>query len=102
MAVQWGNNTLAGGEVAGFYFVRPVAAGFLPIISVLPVSPSFTPDGFSVDVGLTSVTFPFYNQLGVSNMWSQMTDDGINLVYSIVVMNFSNNTVGFAFVEADL
>jgi|ERR1035438_5546084 hypothetical protein len=103
MAVQWGNNSLAPGQTAGWYFVYPAATGFLPVISVIPLSPSFTSnDSFNFHVGLTSVTFPVDTQLGVSTMWSHLTDDGTYLVYSILVMNFGNSTVEYAFVEASL
>jgi hypothetical protein len=56
---------------------------------------------FNFQEGLTSVTFPVDTQLGVSTMWSHVTNDGTYLVYSIMVMNFSNSTVEYAFVEAD-
>ena len=42
MAAEWGSNSLGAGQLHGWYFVRPVAQGFLPIISVRPLSPSFT------------------------------------------------------------
>ncbi len=102
MATQWGNNSLAPGGIAWWYFVRPTTTGFLPVISVIPLSPSFTNDSFHFEESLTSISFPIDTQLGVSTMWSHMTSDGVYLVYSILVMNFSNNTVEFAFVEADL
>jgi len=97
MATQWGSHTLGSGESAGWYFVRPVTPGFLPIISVLPLTPSFTNPG-----QFWQYYFPFVNQLGIGTIWSQLTDDGTQLKYYLFVMNRSNYPIEYAFVEADL
>lgn len=88
MAAQWGNNSLAPGASAGWFFVRTSASGFLPIISVKPLTPSFTDNG--------------WNQLGASTTWSQLSNDGSSMTYFLLVTNNSNNTVSYAFVEAHL
>jgi hypothetical protein len=99
MAAEWGSNSLASGQSAGWVFVRPVAAGFLPVLSVRPLSPSFT-DGTWSFSGLSA--FPVYTELGISTTWSQLTNDGSLLAYFLVVMNGSNSTIEYAFLEADL
>jgi hypothetical protein len=98
MAAEWGNNSLAPGQSAGWAFVRPVQAGFLPVLSVRPLSPSFTDSGWFGGGG----SYPYENELGISTTWSQLSNDGANLVYYLVVSNNSNNTVAYAFLEADL
>jgi hypothetical protein len=98
MAAQWGNNSLAPGASAGWYFVRPNAAGFLPVLQVTPLSPSFTDGLWS----LTGGGYPYWNELGISTVWSQLTNDESYLVYFLVVQNNSNNTIEYAFLEADL
>lgn len=98
MASQWGNNSLAPGKSAGWYFVRPNESGFLPILQVTPLSPSLTGGLWS----LTNGGYPYWNELGISTIWSQLTDDQSNLVYFIVVQNNSNNIIDYAFLETDL
>lgn len=103
MAGQWGSNTLGAGQATVFYFVRPVTSGFLPVISVLPLTPSFTnPGQMYAQESLDQLSFPIANQLGVSTIWSQLSDDGSNLIYYMAVMNFSNSTIQYAFVETDI
>jgi len=102
MAVQWGTNSLGARQAAGWFFIRPKASGFLPVLSVMPLSPSFTDGHWSFDEGFTSISFPILNELGISTMWTQLSDDGSNLIYFIVVMNFSNSPIEYAFLEADL
>jgi len=97
MAAQWGNNSLGPNSSAGWYFVRNVSQGFLPYLSVIPTSPSFTGGLWS----LTGGGYPYWNQLGISTQWSQLSDDGTLLIYFIVVQNNSNSTIEYAFVEAD-
>lgn len=46
--------------------------------------------------------YPFENQLGISTIWSQLSDDETELLYYMVVQNNSNNTIEYAFVETDL
>jgi len=98
MAAQWGSNSLAPGASAGWFFARTSASGFLPVISVKPLSPSFTNSRWSG--GGTS--YPYENELGVSTIWSQLSNDGATTFYFLIVTNNSNNTVSYAFVEADL
>jgi hypothetical protein len=104
MAVQWGNNTLGPGQTASWYFVRPVASNFLPVLSVMPLSPSLTDDGnnFYWTVFDDGITLPTTRQLGTSTIWVQLTDDSSHLVYSMLVMNFSNSTIEYAFLESDI
>ncbi len=45
MAAQWGSNSLSPNSSAGWFFARPVSEGFLPYLSVIPTSPSFTDPG---------------------------------------------------------
>jgi hypothetical protein len=51
---------------------------------------------------LTSGGYPYLNELGVSTIWSQLSDDSSVLVYYMVVQNNSNNIIEYAFVEADI
>ena len=51
---------------------------------------------------LDSLSFPTVNQLGVTTIWSQLSDNGSNLIYYMGVMNFSNSTIQYAFVETDI
>jgi len=102
MAVEWGSNSLGPRQSAGWSFARPVASGFLPVISVRPLSPSFTDNHWSFPIGLNVAYYPFFNQLGVSTLWSQLSDDESYLIYYVVVSNFSNSTIEYAFLEADL
>lgn len=46
MATQWGSNSLGPGQSQGWSFARPNTRGFLPYISVIPTSPSFTDNGW--------------------------------------------------------
>jgi hypothetical protein len=98
MAAQWGSNSLAPGTSAGWYFVRPNASGFLPVLQVMPISPSFTGGLWS----LTNGGYPYWNELGISTIWSQLSDDSANLVYFMVVQNNSQNYIEYAFLESDL
>lgn len=107
MAIQWGRNSLASGQAQGWFFSRQITANFLPVISVVPLTPSGTDaNGFhwtgTGDFGFQGMSFPISNQLGVSTMWSQINDYTSIVTYYILVMNFSNNTVEYAFVESDL
>ena len=97
MAAQWGSNSLGPGSAAGWFFARGNSQGFLPYLSVIPTSPSFTPSGWTeAGDGYLSE-----NELGVSTQWSQLSDDESTLFYFLVVKNNSNNTVEYSFVEAD-
>lgn len=64
----------------------------------MPLSPSLTDGLWSI----TSGGYPYWNQLGVSTIWSQLSNDLNNVVYFMVVQNNSNNAVEYAFLEADL
>jgi hypothetical protein len=78
--------------------------GFLPIFSVMPLSPSFTDDGlfyFGED-NLQGTSFPTMRQLGIATQWVQLSNDGSELVYFFFVMNFSNSTIEYAFLESDV
>ncbi len=98
MASQWGSNSLAPGSSAGWYFVRQNVPGFLPVLQVLPLTPSATDAGWA----LTSGGYPYVNQLGISTIWSQLSDDLLNVSYFMVVQNNSNNVIEYAFLEADV
>jgi hypothetical protein len=97
MASQWGNNSLAPGASAGWFFARPNLTGFLPVLQVMPLTPSFTDNLWYV----ASDGYPYLNELGVSTTWSQLSDDLSNLTYFMVVKNNSNSVVEYAFLEAD-
>jgi hypothetical protein len=98
MASQWGNNSLAPGANAGWYFVRNNVTGFLPVLQVMPLSPSFTSGLWS----LTGGGYPYWNELGISTIWSQLSNNSQNLVYFMVVQNNSTSTIEYAFLEHDL
>jgi hypothetical protein len=98
MATQWGSNSLAPGASAGWFFVRSNTPWFQPVLRVMPLTPSFTDNLWWVE----SDGYPHWNQLGVSTMWSQLSDDLANVVYFLVVENRSNSVVEYAFLEADL
>lgn len=97
MASQWGSNSLASGASAGWFFARPNVPGFLPVLQVMPLTPSFTDNLWNT----TSDGYPYLNQLGVSTAWSQLSDDLTTVLYFMVVTNNSNNTVEYAFLESD-
>ena len=97
MAAQWGNNSLAPDKAASWAFVRNKTTGFLPVLQVTPLSPSFTSSAPNCFYG-----YPTENQLGISTIWSQLTDDSQFVVYYMVVENLSNSTIEDAFLEADL
>jgi hypothetical protein len=98
VATQWGSHSLGPGQSFGWSFTRGRSTGFLPYLSVIPTSPSFTPSQWQ----FTGGGYPYWNQLGISTQWSQLSNDGSSLIYYIVVQNNSNNTVSYAFVEADV
>ncbi|RKT14295.1 hypothetical protein B0G69_7544 [Paraburkholderia sp. RAU2J] len=98
MASQWGSNSLAPGSSAGWFFVRQNVPGFLPVLQVMPLTSSSTDALWA----LTGGGYPYFNQLGISTIWSQLTDDLANVVYFIVVQNNSNNVIEYAFLEADV
>ena len=98
MASQWGAHSVAAGSSAAWLFVRNPEAGFLPVLQVMPLSPSFSGGEWNITGG----GYPYFNQLGVSTIWSQLSDDLTELIYFMVVQNNSNQTIEYAFVEADL
>jgi hypothetical protein len=106
MASEWGHNSLAVGQAAGWCFSRPAQRGFLPVISVRPLSPDFSPSQWSYvgvgEFGIEGISFPQWSHLGVSTIWSNLSDDGTENVYCLLVINDGNQTVEYAFVEADL
>jgi hypothetical protein len=79
-------------------FARSRQQGFLPVLQVMPLSPSLTNGLWNI----TSGGYPYENQLGVSTIWSQLSDDESGLVYYMVVQNNSNNIIEYAFLESDL
>src|SRR5271170_5375000 len=97
MASQWGSNSLAPGASAGWFFARPNIPGFLPVLQVMPLTPSFTDNLWYT----ASDGYPYWNQLGVSTEWSRLSNDLTTVVYFMVVANNSNNTVEYAFLESD-
>ncbi len=107
MAIQFGRNSLGPGQRQAWSFTRQITHNFLPVISVVPLTPSDTEPpswhayGTGYD-GLQGISFPLFNQLGVSTIWSQINDYTSIVTYYIAVFNNSNNTIEYAFVEADL
>ena len=98
MAAQWGSNSLSPGQSQGWFFARGKANGFLPVLQVMPLSPSFT----NATWGGGGNGYMFETELGVSTIWSQLSNDLSTLLYFMVVTNNSNGTVEYAFLEADL
>lgn len=99
MAAQWGSNSIAPGGNAGWFFARPNTPGFLPVLTVMPLSPSLTnPSHWN----LTSGGYPYQNQLGVSTIWSQLSDDRSTVLWLMVVQNKSDHMIEYAFLESDL
>ena len=98
MAAQWGVHSLAPGTSQGWYFARANTPGFLPVLQVMPLSPSFTDNWWNVE----SDGYPHWNELGVSTIWSQLSDDQSTVYWFMVVENKSNSVVDYAFLEADL
>jgi hypothetical protein len=98
MAAQWGNASLAPGASQGWFFARANVAGFLPVLQVMPLTPSSTDNLWWV----SGDGYPYWNELGVSTIWSQLSDDSSSLIYFMVVENRSNNIVEYAFLENDL
>jgi hypothetical protein len=71
MAASWGLNTLASGASAGWSFSRPYKNGFLPVLSVEPQSgPDQSPGTWTGD----GSSYPTFNKLGVSTIWSNQSD----------------------------
>ena len=98
MATEFGTNSLAPHGSVFFFFAKGVTKNFLPYISVIPTSPSFTPG----EAGASAAGLPeAINQLGASPVWSRLSDDASGITYYISVQNNSNSTVEFSFVEAD-
>jgi len=98
MAAQWGSNSLAPGASQGWFFARANTPGFLPVLQVMPLSPSFTGNQWFV----AGDGYPSLNELGVSTVWSQLSDDLSTVLWFMVVENNSNNTIEYAFLESDL
>jgi hypothetical protein len=102
MATEWGDNFLAPGASAGWFFVRPASwpAGNvpLPVLSVRPLSSSHT--GALWFGGGNN--YPFVNELGASTIWSQLSDDATSLIYFMVVSNNSRSSVAYSFLESVL
>jgi hypothetical protein len=99
MAAQWGSNSLAPGGNAGWFFSRSNTPGFLPVLQVMPLSPAF--NGIS-NWHLTGGGYPYFSELGISTIWSQLTDNESNTIWYMVVQNNSSNTIEYAFLESDL
>ena len=103
MSTQWGNNTLGAGQVAGWSFGREAVDNDLAVLSIRPLSPSFSNDGSwyfqTFDDG---VSVPTMNQIGALRIWVQLSDDEQTLVYYMQVFNYSNNTISYAFLESHL
>jgi hypothetical protein len=98
MATQWGSNSIAPGQSVGWFFSRANRTEFLPVLQVMPLSPSYATGEWA----LTSGGYPYVNQLGISTTWSELSNDLQNLVYHLVVQNNSPNTIEYAFLEADV
>ncbi|MFZ0088275.1 MAG: hypothetical protein WAL63_02125 [Solirubrobacteraceae bacterium] len=97
MASEWGSHSLSPGASAGWFFSRPNLPGFLPVLQVMPLNPSFAHGEWN----LTSGGYPTVNQLGISTIWSQLSDDLTTASYQMVVQNNSNEILEYAFLEAD-
>ncbi len=103
MATQWGNSTLGSKQTAGWFFTRNAASNFLPVLYVMPLSPSFDSDNsFYWTTFDDGIALPITPQLGVTTIWVQLSDDGSQLTYYMMVMNYSSSTIEYAFLESDL
>jgi hypothetical protein len=72
MATEFGSNSLASGGSIFFFLAKSVTENFLPYISVIPTSPSFTPG----EAGASAAGLPeAINQLGASPVWSRSQED---------------------------
>jgi hypothetical protein len=98
MASQWGNNSLAPGASSGWFFARSKEQGFLPVLQVMPLTPSNTNNLWSK----ASDGYTYLNELGVSTIWSQLSNDENTLLFFMVVTNNSSNIIEYAFLESDL
>ena len=98
MAAQWGANSLAPGASHGWFFARANESGFLPVLQVMPLSPSSNNALWSTQ----SDGFATFNELGVSTTWSQLSSDQSTVLWFMVVENRSSNIIEYAFLEADL
>ncbi len=65
--------------------------GTLVYIGAVPISPSFTSSNWF----FTGGGYPYWNQLGISTQWSQLSNDGSGLGQFIVVQNNSNSTIEY-------
>jgi hypothetical protein len=108
---QWGSITLAAGQTLAVAFdYGRVVPGFLPVISVVPLTPTFQninwtivptagsgPDAIGSQ---TSLSFPVANTIGCTALWPILSNDKLRMTYNIVVMNWSPIPLEFAFVDA--
>jgi hypothetical protein len=104
MSTAWGNHTLGPGQAVGWYFNRIYALTETPLIliNVLPMSVTNVNAEWSIPD--FSVGYPQWNLLSASNLWSQITLDDLGrelVTYYMIVMNLSNQTIQYAFVEQD-
>lgn len=76
----------------------PFSPGTLVYMAVIPVSPSFTSSNWF----LTSGGYPYWNQLGISTQWSQLSNDGSSLTQFITVQNNSGSTIEYSLVYTTL
>jgi hypothetical protein len=100
MAIQFGNSTVNGRSTQKWVFQTPAAPGTMPIVTVMPLSPSFSDANefiFSQVGGFFEDCFPVVQQLGTSALWTKLSDDGSTLLYFLLVINFSDNPVEYAF-----
>jgi hypothetical protein len=100
MAIQFGNNTVNGRSSQSWVFQTPAGPGTMPILTVMPLSPSFSDAHdfiFSQVSGFFEDCFPAVQQLGTSALWTKLSDDGSTLLYFFLVINFSDNPVEYAF-----
>lgn len=94
MAITVATASLGSNQSHGWR-LGPFAPNTLAYMAAIPTSPSFTPSNWSLtDPG----GYPYWNQLGISTQWSQLSDDGSNLTQLITVQNNSNSTIEYAVV----
>ena len=106
MASQWGSNTVGpGGNSIQWCLTRPNTPNVLPVLSFVPLSPSFTSLNesfiYKIDSGPV-MSFPVIGEVGMSTTWIKLSDDSRTFYYFLSAYNFSSQIVEFAFLEANL
>jgi hypothetical protein len=90
MPVKLGSTSIEPGTSQG-WSVGTRDMGLVAVFVANAVSPSFTDARWF----LTTGGYPFYNQVGISTTWTQLSDDESILTYHVLVQNNSNSVVEY-------